>query len=141
VEQHLLGHAYNPVNLGFNCSGVEFPDIAYNDDPFTPPTSPGDNPNTPPPGDQLLDAIVHRPFSPTDSNPHIHVELPFTAHVDITLFNILGQKVATLYNEMMFEGQLDLNIRDRVPHHLATGKYIYRIEVQDRRLAKSIMVA
>jgi uncharacterized protein (DUF1501 family) len=141
VEQHLLGHAYNPVNLGFNCSGVEFPDIAYNDEPFTPPTSPGDNPNTPPPGDPLLDAIVHRPFYPTDSNPHIHVELPFTAHVDITLFNILGQKVATLYNEMMFEGQMDLNIRDRVPHHLATGKYIYRIEVQDRRLAKSIMVA
>jgi hypothetical protein len=69
------------------------------------------------------------------------VELPFTAHVDITLFNILGQRVATLYNEMMFEGSLDLNVQDRVPGHLATGKYIYRIEVQDRRLAKSIMVS
>ena len=40
VEQHLLGHPYNPVNLGFNCSGVDFPDIAYDDEPHTPPTSP-----------------------------------------------------------------------------------------------------
>jgi len=141
VEQHLLGHPYNPVNLGFNCSGVDFPDIAYNDEPFTPPTSPGENPDSNPPSPELLDGIVHRPFYPTDSNPHIHVELPFTAHVDITLFNILGQRVATLYNEMMFEGSLDLNVQDRVPGHLATGKYIYRIEVQDRRLAKSIMVS
>ena len=39
VEQHLLGHPYTPVNLGFNCSGVEFPDIVYNDEPHTPPTS------------------------------------------------------------------------------------------------------
>ena len=141
VEQHLLGHPYNPINLGFNCSGVDFPDIAYDDEPHTPPTAPGDNQGGEPVSSELLDGIVHRPFYPTDSNPHIHVELPFTAHVDITLFNILGQQVATLYNEMMFEGSLDLNVQDRVPGHLATGKYIYRIDVQDRRLAKSIMVA
>ena len=140
VEQHLLGHAYNPVNLGFNCSGTEFADIPYSDEPFTPPV-PGEEGEFVPPTAELLDGIVHRPFYPTESNPHIHVELPFTAHVDITLFNILGQKVATLYNEMMFEGTLELNVRDRVPRHLATGKYIYRIDVQDRRMAKSIMVA
>ncbi len=141
VEQHLLGHPYNPINLGFNCSGVDFPDIAYDDQPHTPPTSPGENPDNGPVSPELLDGIVHKPFYPTDSNPHIHLELPFTAHVDITLFNILGQRVATLYNEMMFEGSMDLNVRDRVPEYLATGKYIYRIDVQDRRLAKSIMVS
>lgn len=141
VEQHLLGHAYNPVNLGFNCSGADFPDIAYNDEPFTPPASPDDNPNNEPPGNELLDLIDHRPFYPTESNPHIYLALPFTAHVDIALFNILGQKVGTLYNEMMFEGSMDIDVRDRIPRHLATGKYIYRIEVQDRKLAKSIMVS
>ena len=31
VERHLLDHPYSPVNLGFNCSGIDFPDIAYND--------------------------------------------------------------------------------------------------------------
>ena len=135
-----MGHPYNPVNLGFNCSGSEFPDIVYSDDPPTPPTYP-DDPNADPPTQEELDAIVHRPFYPTEENPFIHVELPFSGHVDITLFNILGQKVATLYNEMMFEGSLDLDVRARVPRHLATGKYIYRIDVQDRRLAKSIMVS
>ncbi len=141
VEQHLLGHAYNPVNLGFNCSGTEFPDIAYSDDPPTPPMPPDGNPDGTPPSDELMDAIVHRPYYPTEANPHIHLELPFTAHVDVTLYNILGQKVATLYNEMMVEGSTEINIRDRIPGHLATGKYIYRIGVQDTFLAKSVMVS
>ena len=56
-------------------------------------------------------------------------------------FQGLDQAVGTLYNEMPFEGQLDLNVGDRVPRHLATGKYIYSIEVHDRQMAKSIMVA
>lgn len=140
VEQHLLGHAYNPVNLGFNCSGTEFPDIAYSDDPPTPPTPPGEGDGENP-TDEMIEAIVHRPYYPSDSSPHIHVEMPFTGHIDVTLYNILGQKVATLFNEMVFAGSLDINVRDSVPRHLATGKYIYRIGVQDRFLAKSIMVA
>ncbi|MDC6353468.1 MULTISPECIES: DUF1501 domain-containing protein [Robiginitalea] len=140
VEQHLLGHAYNPVNLGFNCSGVDFDDIAYSDQPPTPPT-PGDGTPGDEPTPEEIEAIVHKPYYPTESNPHIHVEMPFSAHIDISLYNILGQKIATLFNEMVFEGSLEINVRDRVPRHLATGKYIYRIGVQDRHLAKSIMVA
>ena len=140
VEQHLLGHAYNPVNLGFNCSGVDFPDIAYSDDPPTPPTQ-GGGMDGETPTDAMIDAIVHKPYYPADNNPYIHVEMPFSAHIDVTLYNILGQKVATLFNEMVFEGSLEIDVRGRTPQHLATGKYIYRIGVQDRHLAKSILVA
>lgn len=142
VEEHLLGHPYTPVNLGFNCSGVDFPDIAYDDEPYTPPTSGPDTDSLPelPDGDPA-DGIVHMPFYPTEANPHIHLEMPFSAHVDVTLFNILGQKVATLYNEMLMGGSLDINVRDRVPRHLATGKYIYRISVRDQKMAKSLMVS
>jgi hypothetical protein len=140
VEKHLLDHPYAPVNLGFNCSGVDFPDIVYSDENYTPPT--GEEPNEPTPFDPtLLDAIVHKPFYPTSENPHIYLEMPFSAHVDIQLYNILGQKVGTVYNEMMFEGSVELNIRERVPKHLAAGKYIYRIDVQNQKMAKSIMVA
>jgi len=67
--------------------------------------------------------------------------MPFSAHVDIQLFNILGQRVGTVYNEMMLEGQVEINIRERVPQHLAAGKYIYRIDVQNQKMAKSVMVA
>ncbi len=139
VEQHLLDHPYAPVNLGFNCSGVEFPDIAYSDEPFTPPT-PMD-PNSEDPSEELLNAIVHKPFYPTQQTPHIYLEMPFSAHVDIQLYNILGQNVGTIYNEMMFEGSVEINIRERMPSHLSTGKYIYRIQVQDKKMSKSVMVA
>ena len=73
VEQHIMdGYTYTPVNLGFNCSGVDFPNIVYSDGEPTPPTPTdptGENPNP-----ELLDAIVHKPFYPTDSTPHIYLE-------------------------------------------------------------------
>ncbi|WP_422082270.1 DUF1501 domain-containing protein [Ulvibacterium sp.] len=137
VEQHLLDHPYAPVNLGFNCSGVDFPDIAYSDGEPTLPTQP--EPTDPNP--DLLNAVVHKPFYPTDSAPHIYLEMPFTAHVDIQLYNILGQNVGTIYNEMMAEGSVEINIRERMPEHLSTGKYIYRIQIQDKKMSKSVMVA
>lgn len=139
VEQHLLNHPYNPVNLGFNCSGVEFPDIAYDNDPPTPPTP--EDPVAEDPTPELLEAIVHKPFYPTKEAPHIYLEMPFTAHVDIQLFNIIGQKVGTVVNEIMVEGSTEINIRERMPNHLSSGKYIYRIQVSDRKMSKSIMVS
>ena len=139
VEQHLLDHPYAPVNLGFNCSGIDFPDIAYSDGSPTLPTQP--EPTEPTPfNPDLLDAIVHKPFYPTDESPHIYLEMPFSAHVDIQLFNILGQKVGTIYNEIMLEGSVEINIRERMPMHLSTGKYIYRIDVQNQKMSKSVMV-
>ncbi|MBT8305857.1 MAG: DUF1501 domain-containing protein [Maribacter sp.] len=139
VEQHLLNHPYAPVNLGFNCSGVEFPDIVYSDGE---PTLPTTEPTEPTPFDpELLEAVVHKPFYPTDSTPHIYLEMPFSAHVDIQLYNILGQNVGTVFNEMMFEGSTEINIRERMPGHLSTGKYIYRINVQNQKMSKSVMVA
>lgn len=139
VEHHLLDHPYAPVDLGFNCSGVDFPDIVYSDDPPGTPTQ--ENPNGPEPDPVIGDAIVHRPYYPTDAAPHIHLEMPFSAHVDIRLYNILGQNVGTVFNEMVMEGATEINIRERIPVHLATGKYIYQIQVQDQKMSKSVMVA
>lgn len=140
VERHLLnGYTYSPVNLGFNCSGTTFPDIAINDSEPVLPTQPGEEEPTPF-DPSLLDAIVHKPFYPTQQAPHIYLEMPFSSMVDIQLYNILGQKVGTIFNEMMFEGQTEINIRERMPMHLATGKYIYRINVRDQKMSKSIMV-
>lgn len=139
VEQHLLGHTYAPVNLGFNCSGVDFPDITYSDGEPTLPGPP--DPNEPPPSQELLDAVIHKPFYPTKSTPHIYLEMPFSAHVDIQLYNILGQNIGTVFNEMMLEGSREINIREMLPRTLSTGKYIYRIQVHDQKMSKSVMVA
>ncbi len=141
VEQHIYldQKRYNPINLGFNCSGFDFPDIAYSDGEATVPNT--SEPEEPTPYEpSLLDSIVHRPFYPIDENPHIYLEMPFSAHVDIKLFNILGQQVGTVYNEMMLEGSVEINIRERMPQHLSAGKYIYRINVQNKKMAKSVMV-
>ena len=140
VEQHIMdGYTYTPVNLGFNCSGVDFPEITYSDGNPTPPTPTdptGENPNP-----ELVNAIVHKPFYPTDSTPHIYLEMPFSAHVNIQLFNIMGQYLGSVFNEIMLEGSTEINIRERLPSYLASGKYIYRIQVQNQNLSKSIMVA
>lgn len=141
VEEHLLDHPYAPVNLGFNCSGTEFPPIAYSDGMPTPPGEPGEPVEPTPYDPSLLEAIVHKPFYPTDNAPHIYLEMPLTAHVDIQLFNILGQNLGTVFNEMMVEGSIEINIRERMTEQLATGKYIYRIQVQNHKMSKSVMVA
>ena len=67
--------------------------------------------------------------------------MPFTAHVDIQIYNILGQNLGTVYNAMTTEGQQEINIRERLPVNLATGKYIYRISVQNQKMSKSVMVS
>ena len=142
VERHLLGHPYKAINLGFNCSGETFDDIAYSDGDPTPPTplDPRD-PIAIDPTPELLEAIVHKPFYPTEKTPHIYLEMPFTAHVDIQLFNIMGQNLGTIYNEIMTQGSIEINIRERMSKFIATGKYIYRIRVQDKKMSKSVMVA
>ena len=139
VEQHLLGYQYRAIDLGFNCSGETFDDIAMDSDPPTlPDTPPSDDAMDPDP--ELLDTIVHVPYYPNERAPHIHLEMPFAAHVDIELFNILGQKVGTVFNEMMLEGSTEINIRERMRDSLSTGKYIYRISVGDQRMSKSVMI-
>jgi len=137
VEQHLLDHPYSPIDLGFNCNHPDtvFQDLVVNDGEPTPPTEPTE------PTPELARNIDHKPFYPTDSTPHIFIDMPFTAHVDIQLYNILGQNVGTVYNAITAEGTIEINIRERMPKYLATGKYIYRIEVQNQKMSKSIMVA
>ncbi len=139
VEQHLLGHPYAPVNLGFNCSGTEFPDIVYSDGEPTPATPPGEESENIP--DEILNQIVHKPYYPTSNAPYIHIEMPVTANVEIKLFNILGQYVGVMHQGNMDQGNTEINIRETMSQHLATGKYIYQINVQGKKMAKSIMVA
>ena len=139
VEQHLLGHPYRGIDLGFNCSGEVLEDLMVSNEPPTPPTP--EDPVAEDPTPELLNNVVHKPFYPSKEAPHIYLEMPFTAHVDIQLFNILGQNVGTVYNEIMAEGSAEINIRERMPNHLSTGKYIYRIQVADKKMSKSVMVA
>lgn len=131
---------YTPVDLGFNCSGIDFEDIVYSDDPPTLPDTPPSDEEGEVGSEEIGFEVTHRPYYPTERTPHIYLEMPFSAHVDIQLFNILGQNVGTVFNEMMLEGSAEINIRERVRGSLSTGKYIYRIQVGDQKMSKSVMI-
>jgi hypothetical protein len=80
-----------------------------------------DRPNQPPVNYKLY-ANYPNPFNPTTN---ITYQLSKTSHVDLSLYNILGQKVVTLVKENQRAGyhQVEWNAIG-----FASGIYYYRIE-------------
>ena len=72
---------------------------------------------------------------PNPFNPRtvIRFDLGFTDHVVLTVFNLAGQKVATLVNEVLEPGGhfAIWNGQDDNQNHLASGVYLYRMETGD----------
>ena len=70
------------------------------------------------------------PFNPTTS---IKYQLPQTADVTITIYNLLGQKVRTLVNDKKEAGFYEVEWNGLNDHNVqvATGLYIYRIQAAD----------
>ena len=119
VSEALLQKPYEALDLGFDCSNSS-------DTPFS---------------EQALQGYMkHQPYYPSSDDPHIYFELPITAHVDIALYNLIGQRVATVANEMMFSGSHKISIKNTINTRLQTGQYIYSITIQDRKFSKSILM-
>jgi hypothetical protein len=72
------------------------------------------------------------PFNPTTQ---IEYGLPYNSEVSITVFNILGQRVATLINEEKSSGYYKLmwNGRNDYNQQIASGVYIYRIVAKSKK--------
>ncbi len=81
-----------------------------------------------------LEQNYPNPFNPSTT---IKFTLPKTSNVTLTVFNILGQKVATLFDGPMNAGvqavQFDATM-------LSSGVYIYRLEAGDFRSQKKMML-
>ncbi len=69
---------------------------------------------------------------PNPFNPEtvIHYDLPVRSRVDISVFNLIGQKVATLVAVEMDAGSHSVvwNAKDSNGENLASGVYLYRME-------------
>jgi hypothetical protein len=67
------------------------------------------------------------PFNPSTT---IRYELPVTSKVTIAIYNVLGQKVRTLVNEIQNAGpQLQVwNSKNDAGNSVASGIYFYRIQ-------------
>jgi hypothetical protein len=76
-----------------------------------------------------LEQNFPNPFNPTTT---IRYALPKDASVRLAVFNILGQEVVTLKNEVQGPGQYDVvwNGRNDAGSPVATGIYFYRLEAR-----------
>jgi hypothetical protein len=79
------------------------------------------------------------PFNPTTS---IKYQLPQTADVTITIYNLLGQKVRTLVNDKKEPGYYEVEWNGLNDHdvQVATGLYIYRIKAADFVRSKKMLL-
>ena len=63
------------------------------------------------------------PFNPSTT---IEFSIPYSSHVMLKIYDLLGKEVATLVNEELSMGQHKVNWN---AHNLASGIYIYKIQV------------
>ncbi|MEX0685046.1 MAG: T9SS type A sorting domain-containing protein [Balneolales bacterium] len=74
------------------------------------------------------------PFNPTTN---ISYQIPSETHVTLDVFDVLGQKVATLVNEQKNAGQYEVNFDAA---KLASGTYIYRLKAGERTQTQTMML-
>ncbi len=115
VNQALLGQNFERLDLGFNCHALSV-----------------DNP--------IVEAnFTHTPLYDNDQ-VSIRITSKNTQHTVIKLYNILGQEVATLKNEILFNGTHEINVKASAERRLYPGQYIYRISVGSSHYSKSIIL-
>lgn len=81
-----------------------------------------------------LDQNYPNPFNPTTI---IQYEIPADAHVRLSIYNVLGQRVATLVNEQKGPGRYEVNFDAA---RMASGSYIYRLEAGGRTQTQTMML-
>ncbi len=81
-----------------------------------------------------LDQNYPNPFNPSTI---ISYQLPQSSHVLLEVYDILAQRVALLVNEQVSAGRHDVTFD---ASHLSSGVYIYQMQVDDRRLARTMLL-
>ena len=78
------------------------------------------------------------PFNPITS---IRYDLPEAAHVRIAVYNVLGQKVATLVDQSMNAGFHDISWSgtNDLGSTVSSGVYLYRIESENFNAVRKLM--
>ena len=115
VNTILLNDNYQTLNLGLNCQGLTIPDFSN---------------------------VSHFSHVATykDNRTFIEINMQNTAHVEVKLFNILGQEIVTLGNEILHPGNHRIDVKARANTRLGYGQYIYRINTQGQFYSRSILI-
>ncbi len=86
------------------------------------------------PTEYLLTQNYPNPFNPSTV---INYSIPKSGFVKISVFNLLGEKVATLVNETLQAGKYSVNF-DAV--NLPSGLYVYRLETESFTQSMKMML-
>ena len=91
------------------------------------------------PGGFELGEAYPNPFNPETTIPF---DLPSSADVDLSLYNLAGQQVATLASGLREAGSYNLvwDGRDDAGRDLASGMYFYRLIAGDRVETRKLML-
>jgi len=81
-----------------------------------------------------LDQNYPNPFNPSTV---ISYQLPQSGHVLLEVYDILGQRVATLVNKHVLAGRHDVTF-DAVD--LSSGVYVYRLQTENHSLSRSMLL-
>jgi hypothetical protein len=86
------------------------------------------------PEEVLLEQNYPNPFNPTTL---IRYQIPFAAHVTLTVFDLLGREVARLVDEVQTAGYKQVQFK---PNGLASGIYFYRLQTDNVVATKKLVL-
>lgn len=84
------------------------------------------------PGEVSLSQNYPNPFNPATN---IRYQIPSNMHVELTVYNTLGQKVATLVDDQLQAGTHEISFDGS---SLASGVYIYRLQADGQVLTNQM---
>lgn len=125
---HALMYVYHTRDNGALNQYVEFPEF----DPITVAMSTVAGAGLP--GTYALNQNYPNPFNPTTQ---IAFDLAKSSHVELTIYNVLGQEVTTLVNRDMEAGSHTI---EWDASSVSSGVYFYRIQAGDFNQTKKMML-
>ena len=89
----------------------------------------------------MLAAIAApNPFNPTTT---IHVQLPASGPTSLTIYNMAGQVVRTLWDDHELEAgyhTIDWDSRDQQGHPVTSGVYLYQLRTSKQVLMNKVVL-
>ena len=107
---------YTALDLGFNCSST----VANHDY-------------------LVRENFTHTPIYDQEI-VSIRIDNNFEENYEISLYNILGQNLGILFDDVLEPGQHEILIQEKLPR-LTPGMYIYNIKKSNRNYSKKILIS